>query len=113
MKQRIPVYITYQTAFVDDSGKPQTRADIYGLDRDINNLLHGERRNADVPIARNYNSGSKPVMSSVETTGHGFRTNSRALGYNDNPGYTSWGPGSDFGWNLRSAYQPADRNKVQ
>jgi murein L,D-transpeptidase YcbB/YkuD len=113
MKQRIPVYITYQTAFVDDSGKAQTRADIYGLDRDINNLLHGERRNADVPIARNYNSGSKPVMSSVETTGHGFRTSSRALGYNGNPGYTSWGPGSDFGWNLRSAYQPADRNKVQ
>jgi murein L,D-transpeptidase YcbB/YkuD len=113
MKQRIPVYITYQTAFVDDSGKAQTRADIYGLDRDINNLLHGERRNADVPIARNYNSGSKPVMSSVETTGHGFRISSRALGYNDNPGYTSWGLGSDFGWNLRSAYQPADRNKVQ
>ena len=34
LKHPIPVYITYQTAFADDAGKPQTRADIYGLDRD-------------------------------------------------------------------------------
>ena len=33
-KHPIPVYITYQTAFTDDAGKQQARADIYGLDRD-------------------------------------------------------------------------------
>ena len=28
-KHPIPVYVTYQTAFTDDAGKPQRRADIY------------------------------------------------------------------------------------
>ena len=64
-KRPIPVYITYQTAFTDDAGKTQSRADIYGLDRDLLNILHGDRRNSDTPIARNYNSSSKPVMSSA------------------------------------------------
>jgi murein L,D-transpeptidase YcbB/YkuD len=104
LKQHIPVYITYQTAFTDDAGKAQARADIYGLDRDITNIRHGERRNADVPVARNYNSGSKPVMGSASIGGvH------RAFGYSD----TAWGSDGDLGWNLRSAFQPADRNKVQ
>ena len=60
-KTPIPVYMTYQTAFVDDAGKLETRPDIYGLDKTITALLHEDRRIADVPIARNYNSGSKPV----------------------------------------------------
>ena len=42
-KNPIPVYITYQTAFVDDAGKPQVRADIYGLDRDTLNILRDRR----------------------------------------------------------------------
>ena len=70
-KHPIPVYITYQTAFVDDAGKPQARADIYGLDRDLLNILHGDRRISDTPIARNYNSSSKPVMSSAASSGRG------------------------------------------
>jgi L,D-transpeptidase YcbB len=37
-KNPIPVYITYQTAFVDDAGQLQTRPDIYGLDKNITNL---------------------------------------------------------------------------
>jgi len=111
LKQHIPVFITYQTAFVDDTGKGQTRADIYGLDRDITNLLHGERRNVDTPVARNYNSGSKPVMASGAAGAH----RDRSFGYPSSPAYTTgWGSsGGDFGWNLRSAYQPGDRNKVQ
>jgi murein L,D-transpeptidase YcbB/YkuD len=108
LKQHIPVYITYQTAFADDAGKTQARADIYGLDRDITNVLHGERRNADVPVARNYNSGSKPVMASGAGSAgrHGWS-------YSSSPGYTTYGSGEDYGWNLRSAYQPGDRTKVQ
>ena len=40
-------------------------ADIYGLDRDLLNILHGDRRISDIPVARNYNSSSKPVMSAA------------------------------------------------
>jgi murein L,D-transpeptidase YcbB/YkuD len=108
LKQHIPVYITYQTAFADDAGKVQTRADIYGLDRDITNILHGERRIADVPVSRNYGSGSKPVMSSAANGG-----GRRGFGYSSSPGYMTYGFGGDFGWPMRSAFQPFDRNNVQ
>ena len=43
------VHLTYQTAFVDDSGKLELRDDIYGFDARINAILHSdERRIADV-----------------------------------------------------------------
>jgi murein L,D-transpeptidase YcbB/YkuD len=115
LKQHIPVYITYQTAFADDAGKAQSRADIYGLDRDMANLMHGERRNADVPVARNYNSSSKPVASAAAGIGRERRGGwGYQPGYSSNPGYTTYGSGSnDYGWNLRSAFQPTDRTKVQ
>ena len=76
-----PVYITYQTAF-DDGGKLQTRADVYGLDRDVLKELHSDHRNSDVPIARNYNSTSKPVRSA--------RTGTQNGRYAGDPGYTTW-----------------------
>lgn len=63
LKRPIPVYLTYQTAFVDDAGKLQTRRDVYGLDAQITRILRTERAQADVPVARNYNSSSKPVMA--------------------------------------------------
>jgi L,D-transpeptidase YcbB len=94
IKRPIPVYITYQTAFADDAGKAQSRADIYGLDRDILNILHGDRRNADSPIARNYNSSSKPVISAVARTAR-----ARESSYASNPGYTTWGARSSASWN--------------
>jgi murein L,D-transpeptidase YcbB/YkuD len=87
-KHPIPVYITYQTAYADDAGKPQTRADIYGLDRDLLNILRGDRRNSDTPIARNYNSSSKPVKSASAGTPRSRQSHSH---YASNPGYTSWG----------------------
>ncbi len=102
-KRPIPVYITYQTAFVDDAGKLQSRADIYGLDRDLLNILRGDPKVADVPVARNYSSSSKPVMSSAAG---GAR---REAGYRTTPGYTSWGSAGSP-QNFRSAYQPTDRN---
>jgi murein L,D-transpeptidase YcbB/YkuD len=64
-KRPIPVYITYQTAFVDDAGTLQIRPDVYGHDREIAKLLRNERQVADIPIARNYSSGSGPVMASI------------------------------------------------
>jgi L,D-transpeptidase YcbB len=52
----IPVHLTYQTAFVDDSGKLQFRDDIYGRDRQVLALLKGdERRVADIAIERKEN----------------------------------------------------------
>ena len=39
----IPVHITYQTAFVDDAGALQVRADIYNIDAKTKNLIKNER----------------------------------------------------------------------
>ncbi len=118
-KNPIPVYITYQTAFTDDAGKKQARADIYGLDRDLLKVLHSDGRNADVPIARNYNSGSKPVMSAAVG---GSRSRSAATAYSTRPGYTTWASersywssgdaDSDMTTNFRSASQPGDRSRI-
>jgi murein L,D-transpeptidase YcbB/YkuD len=116
LKQHIPVYITYQTAFTDDAGKVQARADIYGLDRDITNELHRDRRNADTPVARNYNSSSKPVHAAATgrpaLSAAAAASNARAYGYSTYPGYTTWDTNAS-GVNLRSAYQAApDRNRI-
>ena len=44
------VHLTYQTAFVDESGKLQLRDDIYGMDARIHAIMNGEERKiADVP----------------------------------------------------------------
>jgi L,D-transpeptidase YcbB len=57
----IPVYLTYQTAFIDDLGQMQTRPDIYGLDKTIVGLLNHDTPSVDIPIARNYGGDSNPV----------------------------------------------------
>ena len=59
----LPVHLTYQTAFVDEAGKLQTRPDVYGHDKAITRLLKDNRGSADTPVARNYHSSSKPVMA--------------------------------------------------
>jgi murein L,D-transpeptidase YcbB/YkuD len=58
LKTPIPVYLTYQTAFIDDSGKMQTRPDIYGLDKNVTALLRDEPGVAHIPVARNYGADS-------------------------------------------------------
>src|SRR5262249_26895800 len=57
---QIPVHITYQTAFVDDSGVLQFRDDIYGYDNKMASILKGERRVADVAIDRPADPNYKP-----------------------------------------------------
>ena len=59
----IPVHLTYQTAFVDSAGQLQTRPDIYGHDGKITELMRNGRSAADTPVARNYNSSSKPAVA--------------------------------------------------
>jgi L,D-transpeptidase YcbB len=47
----IPVHITYQTAFIEESGKLELRDDVYGRDARTLAVLRGEdRRIADVPV---------------------------------------------------------------
>jgi hypothetical protein len=120
-KHPIPVYITYQTAFTDDAGKAQARADIYGLDRDLLNILHGDRRSSDTPIARNYNSNNKPVASAAAGRAHATTYARETTGYGDRPGYTSWGSGGGTwgsrttAWDsgeARNTSKPVDRNTI-
>jgi murein L,D-transpeptidase YcbB/YkuD len=72
-KRPIPVYVTYQTAFIDEAGKLQTRADVYGHDKAIGRLLKDERQVADIPIKRDYTSSSKPVMARLPSRDTGTR----------------------------------------
>ncbi|HVX74739.1 MAG TPA: L,D-transpeptidase family protein [Bradyrhizobium sp.] len=74
----IPVNLTYQTAFVDDSGKLEFRKDIYGWDANMLSLLRNDKNRdleavishpqpnyvhaeaADIPGRRYANSDSEP-----------------------------------------------------
>jgi L,D-transpeptidase YcbB len=103
-KTPIPVYITYQTAFVDDAGQLQARADLYGHDKEITRILHGERRVADVPIKRSYSNsgGSRPSPS--------YRTVRRDDSYADNWGHSGgWGGG----WGGRGGGYRSSQNFFQ
>ena len=97
-KNPIPVYITYQTAFVDDARLLQARADLYGHDKEITRILHGERSVADIPIRRSYSNsgGGRPTGS--------FRTARR----ND---FQGWGWD---GWDGQSGgFRPSRQNFFQ
>ena len=58
----IPVHITYQTAFVDESGHLQIRADIYGRDSQTLAALKTDHRSADIPVARAGSSQARPPV---------------------------------------------------
>ncbi|HZC57355.1 MAG TPA: L,D-transpeptidase family protein [Xanthobacteraceae bacterium] len=60
----LPVHLTYQTAFVDDSGKLQFRDDIYGRDKDLLAILKGDQRQvADIPIERKDNTVRRELLA--------------------------------------------------
>ncbi|UPK05088.1 L,D-transpeptidase family protein [Bradyrhizobium sp. 170] len=57
----IPVNITYQTAFVDDAGKLQTRKDIYGRDAVMLGLLkNGRNKDLEVMVSHAQPSYARP-----------------------------------------------------
>jgi hypothetical protein len=86
--QEIPVHLTYQTAFVDESGKLQIRKDVYGHDAEMLGLMRGsERRVADVAIKRNYTSNNKPVMARERSRDSGGRERIVRRGYDQRYGY--------------------------
>ena len=56
----LPVHLTYQTAFVDDEGRLEFREDMYGRDRVLIALLHGEdRKIVESPVDRREGSGGR------------------------------------------------------
>jgi murein L,D-transpeptidase YcbB/YkuD len=92
LKEQIPVHITYQTAFVDDSGQLQTRPDIYGHDRELLNVLRNQRQVADLPIERGSASSNKPAMARTAGTprasrASGGREERATRRYRSEPGY--------------------------
>ena len=81
-KEPLPVHITYQTAFVDDSGKLVIRDDIYGHDDALMAVLKsGNRRVADVPMVRRQATYSRDELrlpngvyyGAYDGYGHGSR----------------------------------------
>lgn len=115
LKQPIPVHVTYQTAFVDQSGQLNLRHDIYGLDAAVLKLLRGsERLIADTAIPRNYSSSSKPVVARLPSRpAQEYRQEyRREYGWNNSGGWNN-GSSWDFGRNSANsyaAYPSASRN---
>ena len=84
----IPVHITYQTAFVDDSGQLQIREDLYGRDARLLTALKEDRRQAEIPIARvqpNQGRPARPVaaaaMRRYSSAGQSFFDRSSVIRY--------------------------------
>jgi murein L,D-transpeptidase YcbB/YkuD len=80
----IPVNITYQTAFVDDAGKLQTRRDVYGRDAQMLSILRNAKgRDLEQVVAKvQPNYSTKPV-----------RDIPQGVAFNENgPSYGSSGP---------------------
>ena len=66
-QNHIPIHITYQTAFVDDSGNLQFREDIYGLDAKMQSIMKSsERLVADAGIDRPADPNFRPTPQHVE-----------------------------------------------
>ena len=102
LKRPIPVHVTYQTAIVDEAGHLKTRDDIYGLDAAVLKLMRGsERAVADLPIARDYKSSSKPVMARLpERSAYDARASAEFDA--DRGGPRGWDRGSQSGsWDRR------------
>ena len=69
----IPVHITYQTAFVDDSGKLEIRKDVYGRDTMLRDLLKGGNRAiAEIPVEHSQQTYStKPKVPITQASNNG------------------------------------------
>jgi hypothetical protein len=123
MKNPIPVYITYQTAFVDDSGQLQKRPDIYDLDQVITSLLKRDREVTDISIVRNHGTTKKLLayfpkrgreVAGIPSSRHYGRQTSSPRGFQSRkkPRIAEPQSGwvSTWGWNYfedrRSAYAP-------
>jgi murein L,D-transpeptidase YcbB/YkuD len=84
----IPVNITYQTAFVDDSGKLQIRKDVYGRDATMLSILKGGRtRDLENIVARaSQPSYTRPPGSSLPA-GVSFASDNSYSTYSSGPSF--------------------------
>ena len=95
LKNPIPVHVSYQTAFVDQTGQLNLRQDIYGLDAAVLKVMRGsERLIADTPIPRNYTSSSKPVVARLPS--RPAREDRQEYGWNNGGGWNN-GAASTYG----------------
>jgi murein L,D-transpeptidase YcbB/YkuD len=64
----IPVHVTYQTAFVDHTGKLEFRDDIYGRDRELLAIMHNpaELRVADIPVERRIAASHREILQAAD-----------------------------------------------
>ena len=85
----IPVHLTYQTVFVDPSGKLQVREDVYGRDAPTVAALKGDdRKYADLPIERHEDRARPRQAVHLAPRSHPNRTlSSRRVEYQ----YNKWG----------------------
>jgi len=102
------VHLTYQTAFVDEDGKLQLRADVYGRDARMIQILKGnERKVADIAVDRPANTSSKPVRMPVGMYG------GDTAGANNGPNLFDWffgGPRAQQPYRSRSTIAPPRQN---
>ena len=107
LKNPVPVHVSYQTAFVDQTGQLNLRQDIYGLDAAVLKVMRGsERLIADTPIPRNYTSSSKPVVARLPS--RPAREDRQEYGWNNGGGW-SYGRGVDDGRGSQAAYPSGNR----
>ncbi|MET0969555.1 MAG: L,D-transpeptidase family protein [Tardiphaga sp.] len=73
----VPVHITYQTAFVDDAGKLQTRRDVYGRDAQMLSILRNAKgRDLEQVVAKVQQSYSTKPARDIP----------QGVAFNDNAG---------------------------
>jgi L,D-transpeptidase YcbB len=66
----IPVNLTYQTAFVDDTGKLEFRDDVYGRDKSLIAILKGsDRKVADLPVEHREERGHREALAIPDEPG--------------------------------------------
>jgi murein L,D-transpeptidase YcbB/YkuD len=91
----IPVYVIYETAFVDQNGKLQFRNDVYGRDAKMIAILKNsaERKVADIPVELPPNTSDKPVRAPAGT----YESYSESQGGGNGSYYGDGGP-NFFDW---------------
>jgi len=99
----IPVHLTYQTAFVDQSDLLQIREDVYDRDAPTIAILKSEdRKYAELPIERHEERARSRQVVRLSYRSYVNRTaSSRTPGYHyNNWGFGNWG----YGYNTNATY---------